>query len=150
MESKNRERREEEVRSSKEDGHFSSSSSSSSPPSSSSSSSSLHADVDAKLSFSSTSGSKATPPSSPSSSAKNEHDTKGTSSSSSSSSSERSATFRINWMNMRDAGNGRLMWASQQWGEALFEKVVDETIPREILTCRYVCINSVYMMCIVS
>ena len=30
--------------------------------------------------------------------------------------------FRINWMNMRDAGNGEVMWESGEWGEKMWKK----------------------------
>jgi len=44
--------------------------------------------------------------------------------------------FIINDMNMRDAGTGKLMWATKTWGTDVFENVIEEEIPKEILKCR--------------
>jgi retinal rod rhodopsin-sensitive cGMP 3',5'-cyclic phosphodiesterase subunit delta len=44
--------------------------------------------------------------------------------------------FVINDMNMRDAGSGKLMWATKNWGTDVFENVLEEEIPKEILKCR--------------
>lgn len=44
--------------------------------------------------------------------------------------------FMINDMNMKDAGSGKLMWSTKNWGVDIFEKVLDEEIPKEILKCR--------------
>ncbi|CAE7900123.1 PDE6D [Symbiodinium necroappetens] len=44
--------------------------------------------------------------------------------------------FRINWMNMRDALTGQVMWESGEWDCGLDE--LEAQVPREILSCRQV------------
>jgi len=46
--------------------------------------------------------------------------------------------FTINWMNMRDANTGELMWESGEWGEKMWRKELKARIPAEILQCRAV------------
>lgn len=41
-------------------------------------------------------------------------------------------------MNMRDATSGELVWASSNWGDDMFDKELQENIPRKILDCRAV------------
>lgn len=43
--------------------------------------------------------------------------------------------FRINFMNMRDAETGTLMWQSEAWSDGLFERELEAHVPPEILTC---------------
>ncbi|GMI44061.1 hypothetical protein TrCOL_g5397 [Triparma columacea] len=43
--------------------------------------------------------------------------------------------FRINWMNMRDANNGDMMWESGEWGETMWKKEIKARIPADILSC---------------
>eukprot|EP00434_Breviolum_minutum_P029122 symbB.v1.2.025762.t1/scaffold2518.1/size77081/6 len=44
--------------------------------------------------------------------------------------------FRINWMNMRDATTGQVMWESGEWDCGQDE--MEALIPSEILRCRQV------------
>eukprot|EP00742_Colponemidia_sp_Colp-10_P003414 GILJ01003635.1.p1 GENE.GILJ01003635.1~~GILJ01003635.1.p1 ORF type:complete len:158 (-),score=11.47 GILJ01003635.1:119-592(-) len=44
--------------------------------------------------------------------------------------------FRINWMNMRDAHTGRIMWESGEWDNLQDELVA--RVPKEILNCRVI------------
>mmetsp|Transcript_28497 Transcript_28497/g.32604 ORF Transcript_28497/g.32604 Transcript_28497/m.32604 type:complete len:155 (+) Transcript_28497:37-501(+) len=44
--------------------------------------------------------------------------------------------FKINWMNMRDAENGKLIWESKNWDTTSGE--LEARIPSEILKCRAV------------
>ncbi|CAE6970964.1 PDE6D [Symbiodinium natans] len=44
--------------------------------------------------------------------------------------------FRINWMNMRDALTGQVLWESGEWDCGLDE--LEAQVPREILSCRQV------------
>lgn len=44
--------------------------------------------------------------------------------------------FRINWMNMRDASTGAILWENHDWDCNLHE--VEAHVPREILKCRAV------------
>ena len=44
--------------------------------------------------------------------------------------------FRINWMNMRDAGSGQIMWEENEWDA--FAKEAVAYIPKDILKCRAV------------
>ncbi|GMH81918.1 hypothetical protein TrST_g5836 [Triparma strigata] len=46
--------------------------------------------------------------------------------------------FTINWMNMRDAENGEMMWESGEWGEKMWRKELKARIPADILSCRAV------------
>ena len=47
--------------------------------------------------------------------------------------------FYINWMNMRDADSGRVVWDSGDWSKMeLFERERRAHIPKEILKCRAV------------
>ena len=46
--------------------------------------------------------------------------------------------FKINDMNMRDGGSGKLIWSAKNWGTDIFHRVIDEEIPKEILSCRVV------------
>jgi len=46
--------------------------------------------------------------------------------------------FTINWMNMRDANNGEIMWESGKWGQKMWERELKARIPAEILQCRAV------------
>ncbi len=46
--------------------------------------------------------------------------------------------FKINWMNMRDAESGALMWESGTWGEQMWKKELKARIPADILHCRAV------------
>ena len=119
MESKNRDRHEEEMRSYKEDY----------PPSSSSS---HRTEMDEKpSSFSPRRSSSKGTSSSP---IPMEKDIKWSPPSSSYNSS--SAAFRINWMNMRDGGDGQILWSSHEWNEEMFKKEISAYIPKEILDCR--------------
>jgi retinal rod rhodopsin-sensitive cGMP 3',5'-cyclic phosphodiesterase subunit delta len=43
--------------------------------------------------------------------------------------------FRINYMNMRDAATGNLMWQSANWSSGLFERELEAHIPPNILEC---------------
>jgi retinal rod rhodopsin-sensitive cGMP 3',5'-cyclic phosphodiesterase subunit delta len=44
--------------------------------------------------------------------------------------------FRINWMNMRDASTGQIMWEENEWDA--FAKEAVAYIPKDILKCRAV------------
>mmetsp|Transcript_56716 Transcript_56716/g.88272 ORF Transcript_56716/g.88272 Transcript_56716/m.88272 type:complete len:164 (-) Transcript_56716:89-580(-) len=44
--------------------------------------------------------------------------------------------FRINWMNMRDASTGMILWENHNWDCDSFES--EAVIPRDILRCRQV------------
>merc|ERR1719356_2180356 len=44
--------------------------------------------------------------------------------------------FRINWMNMRDAHTGQIMWEHYNWQLDLPE--IETQVPKEILKCREV------------
>jgi hypothetical protein len=47
--------------------------------------------------------------------------------------------LRINWMNMRDAGTGKLLWESGAWDEAtMFSHEMKANVPRYILECEAV------------
>jgi retinal rod rhodopsin-sensitive cGMP 3',5'-cyclic phosphodiesterase subunit delta len=46
--------------------------------------------------------------------------------------------FKINWMNMRDANNGTLMWESGTWGQKMWTTELKARIPSDILQCRAV------------
>jgi len=46
--------------------------------------------------------------------------------------------FRINYMNMRDAVSGKLMWQSGAWNEEMWQEEKEARIPAEILGCRAV------------
>ncbi len=46
--------------------------------------------------------------------------------------------FTINWMNMRDAGSGELMWESGEWGKKMWERELKARVPSDILKCRAV------------
>ena len=51
------------------------------------------------------------------------------------------ACLRINWMNMRDAETGKILWRSSNWGDDWISntsKEKDERLPKEILKCRTV------------
>ena len=46
--------------------------------------------------------------------------------------------FTINWMNMRDAYTGRILWEQKQgWGD-MYEREILARVPRAILDCRAV------------
>jgi len=51
---------------------------------------------------------------------------------------ERPADLQINWMNMKDASTGRLMWRSANWGPDIYEYEKSEHLPKAILQCRSV------------
>ncbi|CAK0812982.1 unnamed protein product, partial [Prorocentrum cordatum] len=42
--------------------------------------------------------------------------------------------FRINWMNMRDAATGRVLWENHDWPVECLE--TEAQVPREVLQCR--------------
>eukprot|EP00747_Dinoflagellata_sp_TGD_P213890 gnl/TRDRNA2_/TRDRNA2_86793_c0_seq1.p1 gnl/TRDRNA2_/TRDRNA2_86793_c0~~gnl/TRDRNA2_/TRDRNA2_86793_c0_seq1.p1 ORF type:complete len:172 (+),score=45.13 gnl/TRDRNA2_/TRDRNA2_86793_c0_seq1:66-581(+) len=44
--------------------------------------------------------------------------------------------FRINWMNMRDASTGQVLWENYYWDPNLME--CEAQVPKEILKCRQV------------
>mmetsp|Transcript_63843 Transcript_63843/g.118679 ORF Transcript_63843/g.118679 Transcript_63843/m.118679 type:complete len:167 (+) Transcript_63843:85-585(+) len=44
--------------------------------------------------------------------------------------------FRINWMNMRDATTGEMMWENSNWDTTSVES--EAQIPRQILQCKQV------------
>eukprot|EP00443_Scrippsiella_acuminata_P040162 CAMPEP_0115304934 /NCGR_PEP_ID=MMETSP0270-20121206/71738_1 /TAXON_ID=71861 /ORGANISM="Scrippsiella trochoidea, Strain CCMP3099" /LENGTH=168 /DNA_ID=CAMNT_0002723075 /DNA_START=61 /DNA_END=567 /DNA_ORIENTATION=+ len=44
--------------------------------------------------------------------------------------------FRINWMNMRDASTGQILWEHHDWDCSTGE--TEAQVPREILKCRQV------------
>ncbi|ORY51463.1 delta subunit of GMP phosphodiesterase [Rhizoclosmatium globosum] len=46
--------------------------------------------------------------------------------------------FQINWMNLRDAKTGKVMWESNEWTDALTAYGKEARIPREILKCKQV------------
>eukprot|EP00741_Cyanophora_paradoxa_P003434 tig00000704_g3337.t1 len=46
--------------------------------------------------------------------------------------------FRINYMNMRDAETGRILWETQDWDAQTFRQEIIAEIPREILKCNAV------------
>ena len=46
--------------------------------------------------------------------------------------------FRINWMNMRNATTGALVWESGSWGQRMFEEEMQAHVPASILSCRAV------------
>jgi len=46
------------------------------------------------------------------------------------------AGFRINWMNMRDASTGTIMWENHEWNCGVIE--TEAAVPKEILKCRQV------------
>ena len=46
--------------------------------------------------------------------------------------------FTINWMNMRDATSGELLWESGKWGGKMWEVELKASIPSEILGCKAV------------
>ena len=49
--------------------------------------------------------------------------------------------FQINWMNMRDADDGQILWSSHEWSREMFKKEANAYVPKEILDCRYVWIS---------
>lgn len=46
--------------------------------------------------------------------------------------------FSIAMMNMRDAASGSLIWQSSRFGDDMFEREMEERIPKAILKCRAV------------
>jgi retinal rod rhodopsin-sensitive cGMP 3',5'-cyclic phosphodiesterase subunit delta len=44
--------------------------------------------------------------------------------------------FKINWMNMSDAGTAKVMWQDSEWGDLVTQR--DIHIPKAILQCRAV------------
>jgi len=46
--------------------------------------------------------------------------------------------FRINFMNMRDARTGRILWESGAWNEAMWDQELEAHVPSSILKCRAV------------
>ena len=46
------------------------------------------------------------------------------------------AGFKINWMNMSDAGTGEVLWRDDGWGDLMTQR--DIHIPKSILKCRAV------------
>ena len=51
-------------------------------------------------------------------------------------SNSKNGGLQINWMNMKDARTGRLVWRSGNWGNEAFDSERRENIPKEILQCR--------------
>ena len=46
--------------------------------------------------------------------------------------------FRINWMNMRDAATGKILWEqSKGWGD-MYDREILARVPRRLLDCRAV------------
>ncbi len=43
--------------------------------------------------------------------------------------------FRINWMNMRDASVGRLLWEKSDWADDMFTTEQEAHVPKNILEC---------------
>ena len=46
--------------------------------------------------------------------------------------------FRMNWMNMRNALTGELLWESGSWGQRMFNEELRAHVPASILSCRAV------------
>eukprot|EP00927_Polykrikos_kofoidii_P050472 TRINITY_DN44389_c0_g1_i1.p1 TRINITY_DN44389_c0_g1~~TRINITY_DN44389_c0_g1_i1.p1 ORF type:complete len:169 (+),score=35.58 TRINITY_DN44389_c0_g1_i1:76-582(+) len=46
------------------------------------------------------------------------------------------AGFRINWMNMRDASTGQILWEQHDWD--LRHSEIEAKVPRDILKCKQV------------
>uniref|UniRef100_A0A7S2V4X0 GMP phosphodiesterase delta subunit domain-containing protein n=1 Tax=Fibrocapsa japonica TaxID=94617 RepID=A0A7S2V4X0_9STRA len=46
--------------------------------------------------------------------------------------------FTINWMNMKDAYSGQIVWESDSWGSEMFETEMSAYVPSSILNCRAV------------
>lgn len=46
--------------------------------------------------------------------------------------------FAINWMNMRDAYSGRILWEQKQGWADMYEREILARVPRSILSCRAV------------
>ena len=44
--------------------------------------------------------------------------------------------FMINWMNMRDAYTGRILWEQKQGWADMYEREILARVPRSILSCR--------------
>lgn len=44
--------------------------------------------------------------------------------------------FTINWMNMRNAANGELMWESGKWDSEMLATPLEAHVPKAILSCR--------------
>lgn len=45
--------------------------------------------------------------------------------------------FRVNWMNMRDAYTGKMLWERRDWDD-MYDGEVEARVPESILACRAV------------
>eukprot|EP00163_Fabomonas_tropica_P021428 TRINITY_DN3747_c0_g1_i5.p1 TRINITY_DN3747_c0_g1~~TRINITY_DN3747_c0_g1_i5.p1 ORF type:complete len:155 (+),score=23.60 TRINITY_DN3747_c0_g1_i5:210-674(+) len=43
--------------------------------------------------------------------------------------------FRINWMNMRNADNGKILWESAEWNADDLSQEIEAHVPAKILKC---------------
>ncbi|KAI9339306.1 phosphodiesterase 6D cGMPspecific [Obelidium mucronatum] len=46
--------------------------------------------------------------------------------------------FKINWMNLRDADSGKIIWEAKDWADALTASGKQAHIPKHILKCKSV------------